>query len=76
MPLVDGGNDAQGDDFVAELAEVVVALVKFLVFLGSSLDGSYMDAVLVDGSLHGHHDVVVLAVVLHQLTQPFHNLVI
>lgn len=56
-PVGYGGHDAHGDYFVAEGAEVLVALLKFFFFGGCAADGLHFDTILADGSLHGHHDV-------------------
>ena len=63
VPFGDGGEDAHGDYFVAEGAEVVVALVEFLLLEFGAFDVGLVGAVGVEGCFHGHHDVVVLAVV-------------
>ena len=63
VPLADGRNDAQVNQLVAHLAQVHVAGVEALVLAGQTLRHLVSSAVLVECSVHSHHDVVVLVVV-------------
>ena len=60
VPLRDGRNDVQRNEFVAHLAEVLVALVELGVLLRSALGNLKLGALSSHGGLHSHHDVVVL----------------
>jgi len=62
-PLADGGDDAEAYHFVAEFAEVVIALVKFFMLFWRTSNRLYFYAVFINGGLHGHHDMIVGAVV-------------
>ena len=63
FPVLDGGHDAKFDDLVAHIAEVFVTLLEFGVLLGGTFDIAVMDAGLVDGCFHCHHDVLETVVV-------------
>ena len=62
-PLADGGNDAQVNQLVAHLAQVLVAGIEALVLAGQTLRHLVGCAVLVEHGVHRHHDVVVLVIV-------------
>ena len=62
VPLADGGNDAQVNQLVAHLAQVVVAGIELLVLAGQTLRNLVAGTILVEGGVHCHHDVVVLVV--------------
>ena len=48
VPLRNGRKHAHSDDFVAHLAEVLVACLEGSHFLGSTVDGLGINAVAVD----------------------------
>ena len=73
-PVGHGRKDSQFDNLVAELAEVLVALFEFSLFGGSAFDGFHLNAVLVDGGLHSHQDVVELVVVYVSSYRPTEGL--
>ena len=58
MPLGDRRQNTHCDHFVAQLAEVFVALLECFHLLCRAFDSVVMYAVFGDRSLHGHHDVV------------------
>ena len=62
-PLINGRHNAEFDNLVAHFAEVLIALFEFSLF-GRSSGGLFVaDSVLIDNSLHGHHNVLEMAVV-------------
>lgn len=58
MPLGYGRQNAHVDDFVAHLAEVLVAGLQGCHLFGGAGDGLAVYAVRGDAAGHGHHDVV------------------
>ena len=56
-PVGDRRHDAHADDFIAESAEVSVALVKRFLLFGSAAYRSDLDTVFAYSGLHSHHDV-------------------
>ena len=63
-PVGDGRHDAELDYFVAQGAEVLVALVKFFFLLRRTGHGFHGHTVFIHSGFHGHHDVAE-AVVVH-----------
>ena len=62
MPVFDGWDDSHFNDFVAELAQMFVALFQFFLFGRCSRYFLISNAIFGDRSFHCHHDMIELPV--------------